>query len=278
MSLYDIIGEISQKQATKTDTGDTRVLGVMVGIVAKNYDKDMPGRVCVTIPTRDDKANELQWARQAQLSSGEKWGHYFLPEVGDQVLLAFEGGHIEKPYIIGCVPKDGNKFLTSAVDADNQFKRIVTKNGSGIFFEDIKVEPAAASKTEPGEKDKIMLVTAGGAHKVSIDNENDTILITDKNKENYVEMKTAEGTMNIKIKNNITIKVGDNITVTLNASSGEVKIKADGVTIDASKNIKLATSGNLSVEGAQIKNKATSSYNVESNGMTTISGSPMKLG
>ena len=33
----------------------------MVGIVAKNYDKDMPGRVCVTIPTRDKDANELQW-------------------------------------------------------------------------------------------------------------------------------------------------------------------------------------------------------------------------
>ena len=104
MSLYDIIGEISEKQVTKTSTGDARISGVMVGIVAKNYDKDMPGRVCVTIPTRDKEANELQWARTAQPSSGTTWGHYFLPEVGDQVLLAFEGGNIEKPYIIGCIP------------------------------------------------------------------------------------------------------------------------------------------------------------------------------
>lgn len=46
MSIYDIIGEISEKQATKTETGDARIYGVVVGIVAKNYDKDMPGRVC----------------------------------------------------------------------------------------------------------------------------------------------------------------------------------------------------------------------------------------
>ena len=62
MSFYDMIGEISDRQATKTETGDTRINGVVVGIVAKNYDKDMPGRVCVTIPTRDNKANELQLA------------------------------------------------------------------------------------------------------------------------------------------------------------------------------------------------------------------------
>ena len=63
MSLYDMMEEISEKQVTKTETGDTRISGVVVGVVAKNYDKDMPGRVCVTIPTRDDRANELQWAR-----------------------------------------------------------------------------------------------------------------------------------------------------------------------------------------------------------------------
>ena len=117
MSIYDIIGEISEKQATKTETGDARIYGVVVGIVAKNYDKDMPGRVCVTIPTRDSSKNELQWARQALPSSGSDWGYYFVPEVGDQVLLAFEGGNIEKPYVIGCLPKENSKLVSKTVDA-----------------------------------------------------------------------------------------------------------------------------------------------------------------
>ena len=98
----------------------------------------MPGRVCVTIPTRDEKANELQWARQVVPGSGKNWGYYFLPEVGDQVLLAFEGGNIEKPYIIGCVPKDDSQLLSKTVDENNQYKRIMTKNGNAVIFEDNK--------------------------------------------------------------------------------------------------------------------------------------------
>ena len=110
MGLFDVIDEITEKQIVKTETGDNRIFGVMTGIVAKNYDKDMPGRICVTIPVRDNDANELKWARMVMPSSGKSWGHYFLPEVGDQVLLVFEQGNIEKPYVIGCIPKDNNKY------------------------------------------------------------------------------------------------------------------------------------------------------------------------
>ena len=59
MGLFDVIDDITEKQVMKTDTGDNRIFGVVVGQVAKNYDKDMPGRVCVTVPTRDKDANEL---------------------------------------------------------------------------------------------------------------------------------------------------------------------------------------------------------------------------
>ena len=102
MGLYDIIDEITERQVMKTETGDNRIWGVMVGIVAKNFDPNssasggtktgadaMDGRVCVTIPTRDKDANELKWARVAMPSGGSKWGHYFLPEVGDQVQLLY---------------------------------------------------------------------------------------------------------------------------------------------------------------------------------------------
>lgn len=65
MGLYDIMDEIAAKQVTKSETGDNRILGVVVGIVAKNYDQKMPGRICVQVPVRDDEANELQWARLA---------------------------------------------------------------------------------------------------------------------------------------------------------------------------------------------------------------------
>ena len=126
MGLYDVLQDISEQQVTKTETGDTRIYGVMIGIVAKNYSEDMKGRLCVTIPTRDKGKgkSELQWARLVMPSGGQKWGTYFMPEIGDQVLLAFEGGNIEKPYVIGCIQRYSDDFLKKAVDKNNTFKKI----------------------------------------------------------------------------------------------------------------------------------------------------------
>ena len=273
MSLYDIIDEITERQVTKTETGDTRVQGVMVGIVAKNYHPDMGGRVCVTIPTRDEGANELQWARLAMPSSGKKWGHYFLPEVGDQVLLAFEEGNIEKPYIIGCVPKDNNNFLTTSVDQNNQYKRIVTKHGSMITFED-------SALAEDGSQDKITIQTAGKAHTVLLDNAANKIRIGDKAGEEYVEMLTqpGAGSITIKAKSKLTIQVGDTITLTLNGESGAVKLTAQQVTVEASNKFGVKTEGMLKLEGAQISEQASAMHKLESSGMVNISGTPIKIG
>lgn len=60
MGWYDIIDDIAQHQFAKTELGDNRLNGVTVGIVAKKYSREMPGRVCVQIPVRDREANVLQ--------------------------------------------------------------------------------------------------------------------------------------------------------------------------------------------------------------------------
>ncbi|MEG1943537.1 MAG: phage baseplate assembly protein V, partial [Angelakisella sp.] len=186
MSMYDILSEITERQITKTEMGDSRIYGVVRGIVAKNYDQEMPGRVCITIPTRDDTANELQWARLAMPSGGPDYGHYFLPEVGDQVLVIFEGGQIEKPYIIGCVSKDNSSFVGKIVDEKNRYKKIATRRGTAITFDD-------SPDSEDGSKDKLTLTTANDMLQVMLDNENQTILLTDKKKANKIELITTEG-------------------------------------------------------------------------------------
>lgn len=273
MSLYDIIDEISERQAVKTETGDTRVSGVMVGLVASNYDDQMKGRLCVTIPTRDEKANQLKWARLAMPSSGSGWGHYFMPEVGDQVLLAFEGGNIERPYVIGCVPKDANGFLTGSVDQHNQKKRIVTKHGSTILFED-------SNQDQNGLKDKITIQTADGRHTVLLDNENSKIKINDKKSKNYIEMSTVEGkgALTVKVESKLTVQVGDSITITLDGEMGTVKIKAQETRTEVSKQHSVKSDGMLKIEGAQVTEKASSMYKVESGGVVNISGNPIKIG
>lgn len=286
MGLYEILDEITERQITKTETGDNRIWGVMVGIVAKNYDPNstaaggansgadaMDGRVCVTIPTRDDKANELKWARVAMPSSGSKWGHYFLPEVGDQVLLAFEGGNIEKPYVIGCIPRTADKFLKGSVDKDNQFKRIVTRHGTTILFED-------NSKDEEGRKDKLTLETAGKTLQILMDNENEKIRIGDKAREDFIEMYTHEGsgTLKVQIKSKIEIKVGDKITMTLNGESGAVSIKADSILLEGGNNVKVQSDSSVKLEAPQVAASASSSLKLNSSGTASVSGSTVSVG
>ncbi len=273
MALYDIIDEISERQVMKTETGDTRVSGVMLGIVSKNYDKDMSGRICVTIPARDKDANELQWARVSMPSSGSSWGHYFLPEVGDQVLLAFEGGNIEKPYVIGCVPKDADKFLTQSTDENNRTKRIVTKHGSMISFDD-------SPDDKDGLKDKICIQTADKAHTILMDNEAKKIRISDKKGEDYIEMKTEEGSgsLTIKIKSKVSIQVGDSVKLVLNGDSGTVKIESGKFAVESGNQIAMKTDGMLKLEGGTISQSATSAFKAESSGAVKIGGAPITIG
>ena len=270
MGFYDIMDEIAAKQVLKTETGDNRMFGVTVGVVAKNYDKDMPGRVCVRVPVRDENANELKWARVAMPSGGKKWGHYFLPEVGDQVLLAFEQGNIEKPYVIGCVQKDSNSFLSRSVHEKNQYKKIVTKNGSTIQFDDVE--------EGNGQKDKISIYTPDEGHKFILDNEKKQILISDKDGKNQIEMKTETGQMTVRAEKKITIQVGDSIEVTLNGSSGTVSIKCSKCNVDASGSMNFSSSGSATLSGGNVSLSASSMLKAESSGVTSISGAPIKIG
>ena len=57
-------------------------------------------RVKVTFPWLSED-EESHWARISCLMAGDKRGALFLPEVGDEVLVAFEQGSFQRPYVLG---------------------------------------------------------------------------------------------------------------------------------------------------------------------------------
>lgn len=274
MGLYDIMDEIAARQVTKSETGDNRMQGVALGIVTANYaDRvpgQMPGRVCVEIPVRDADANELKWARVAMAASGKSWGHFFLPEVGDQVLLAFENGNIERPYVIGCISQDSNKFLTDSVDRDNRYKRIVTKNGNTLQFED--VAPGE------GDRDKISLFTSGEKHRLIMDNEKGNILLEDEKGNNGVEICSNTGNIRIKTEHKLTVTVGDSIELSMNGDTGTVSLKCNKLKAEAARSAGLSANGKVSISGGNVSMDATASFKLTSSGMTSLGGSPVKIG
>lgn len=282
--LYDTITEISNRQVLKTDTGDNRIYGVIVGKVTKNYDESMPGKVCVAIPTRGDggtDADVLKWARVATNYMGTNWGTYFLPEVGDEVLVIFENGDIERPYIIGSIARtqkaEASKLHKASVDKDNQYKTITTKHGSRIRFNDM-----AGDGTENGEKDKILIETPGETgQQILLDNENEELKIFNKKKKTGITMKTkeSEGVMTIQADKKILIEVkGENtVRVELDGTSGKILIKGKAVTIDASDNVNVVSNSNVKVEGSSVKVNGSSSVSLTSDGSTKVSGKMVQL-
>lgn len=274
MGFYDIMDEIAAKQMTKTETGDNRMHGVTLGIVTSNDTGrppgQMPGRVCVEIPVRDADAGELKWARVAMAASGKKWGHYFLPEVGDQVLLAFENGNLERPYVIGCIPKDSNPFLTDSADRDNRYKRIVTKNGNTLQFED--VTPGE------GDADRISLFTSGQKHKLILDNAKGAVLLEDEKGNNGVEIYSGTGNIRIKTEHKLTVAVGDGVELILNGDTGTVSLKCSKLKVETSGSVGLSANGKFHISGGNISVDATAAFKLASSGIASLGGSPVKIG
>jgi len=272
MGLFDVIDDIAEKQVTKTEYGDNRIYGVVVGTVTDNYASEMPGRVCVLLPTRDKEANVLKWARLAMPSSGVGWGHYFLPEIGDQVLVIFEQGNIEKPYIIGCVPKDANKFLKKAIDEKNKYKKITTKHGSSIVFTD-----SAEEGGEAGEKDVIDIFTPDSAHRFEMNNEKKLIILSDKEGNNKIEMNTEKGVISIRAEKKLVINVGEEIELVMNGSNGTTELKTKKFKVSDADSVEISANKQFRVEAATVKLDGNSSVKI-AGGPVSIEGSPIKIG
>ncbi len=297
MGLFDVLDDIAERNIQKTETGDNRIFGVVVGEVVDNYDSERAGRVCVSIHTRDSEANVLKWARVALPYMGKEWGMYFFPEVGDQVLIAFDGGNIERPYIIGSIPKDNDKFLKKSKHEKNKKKRIVTKNGNAIEItdgtsQDDMAEDAAAvpSPTDVAggglsggaaggmEGDKIVIMTADEKHSITMDDGKNLIEIKDKEGNCDIKMKTMDGTMNITAARKLIIKVGETINITMNGDSGKVLIEAKDVVVDSTGKVSVSATGRNEISAANINIDSNSTIKLKASTMVTVEGKPIRLG
>jgi uncharacterized protein involved in type VI secretion and phage assembly len=105
--------------------------GVAVAIVTNVDDPLKQGRIKVTFPWLDDK-KESDWLRIATAMAGNNRGSFLMPEVNDEVLVAYDHGDSRFPIVIG--------FLWNGQDKppsdDVRDRRIMSKNGHNIRFLD----------------------------------------------------------------------------------------------------------------------------------------------
>ena len=135
--------------------GEPTINGVQVGRVIDLADPLLLGRVKVQLPFID--ALDLSpWARVAMPAAGLASGFYWIPNVGDEVLVAFEHGDVNAPYIIGC--------LWSAVTVPPlpsplpQARMIRTPAGNQIVFTEV---PPTITITTASMSQSVVMTPAG---------------------------------------------------------------------------------------------------------------------
>jgi uncharacterized protein involved in type VI secretion and phage assembly len=184
--------------------------GIVIGIVDDLNDPDRLGRVRVKFPNLGNEKSD--WGRLVSLMAGKGRGAFFRPEVGDEVLVAFEHGEARRPYILGALwssadtppPDDGKP-------ADNNWRQIKSRSGHVIKLDDTK----GAEVIEIIDKD--------GQRKVVIDSAAQKI--------------------------QVVCQSGD---VEVTAPSGNVKVNAQTIELKATGNVNLEAGGTCTIKGATV--------------------------
>jgi uncharacterized protein involved in type VI secretion and phage assembly len=216
MSLYDLL----QTEATQVGA---KMEGLFVGIVTNNKDPDGLGRVKIKFPTREGEG-ESYWARIATLMAGKERGSFFLPEVNDEVLVAFEQNNINHPYVLGCLWNGKEKPPEKNDDGKNNIRMVQSRSGHKIVFNDDHEQKKEKLEIQTKAGHRITLDDAAGAEKIEI---------KDKTGSNSIVIDS--------VKNSITIECG----MTL-------KIKAQAIEIEAGATMKLKAGATLTIEGAMV--------------------------
>lgn len=203
------------------DTGGVRepglIRGVSVGVVSQNQDPEGLGRVKVRFPWRENP-DESQWARIAVPMAGKDRGLWFLPEVGDEVLVACDAERIEHPYVLGALWNGKEPPPETNSDGRNDIRKIRSRSGHEIIFDD-------------GAQGRIDIHLSDKKRQILLDL--DGIVIKDDSG-NEIEIKSLPGTITIKSNTKLSIQ------------SKVIDIKADA-------SLTLQASGTLTIQGALVK-------------------------
>lgn len=111
--------------------------GVYPALVIDNQDPDNQGRVQIRLPWSPDHGDAAYeaWARLATLMAGKNRGSWFVPDVDDEVLVAFEGGDTRRPYVVGML-WNGVDTPPERMDSNNNLKSILSRAGIRISMDD----------------------------------------------------------------------------------------------------------------------------------------------
>lgn len=197
-----------------------RVYGVSIGVVTNNQDPNGLGRVKVKLPWLSD-TDESNWARVMTPMAGKDRGLYLLPEPGDEVLVMFDQGRVDHPFVIGALWNGEDTPPASNADGENNLRVLKSRSGHTITLDD----------------------TAG----------KEKITIADKTGNSTIVLDAAAGTVSITSQNDLTLSARGDIT--LRSSEGDVAVTCKSFKVNAETGYdleggkgKIAAEGGISID------------------------------
>jgi uncharacterized protein involved in type VI secretion and phage assembly len=134
--------------------------GVYPAIVTKIVDDQSLGRIEVRFPWlgNDGDKDVRAWATLCSPYADDNQGLEILPEVGSQVVVAFEAGNLRRPYILGAA-WNGKASLPQTPEEANNIRLLRTRSGSRLEFDDTSGAEKMTLSTKAGHK--VVLDTGG---------------------------------------------------------------------------------------------------------------------
>lgn len=230
-------------------SGAPAVHGVVTAVVTNNKDPDDLARVKVTYPWLSDDC-ESDWVRMALATAGQGYGAAFLPEVNDEVLVAFDHGDIDRPYIVGALynGKDRPKYPS--------YEMVGSSGKVLIRGLDTPTHHRLEFFEQGGSKDAVLLSTGDDKHALTLDQEGMKIVVHSDGK--------------------IEIDAGQDITVTTNAN---MKLDVTGAFEVKARQIKMQAQSGVSIDAGLgvAEMKSSSKASVSGGAMTTVEGAVVRI-
>lgn len=191
------------------------VKGVVVCLVTKNDDPEKLCRVKVRFPWHN-KDSESYWARLAMPMAGKDRGLVLIPEVGDEVLVAFDREDVRFPCVLGALWNGQDPPPVANDDGKNDKRLFKSRKGHTLLFDD-------------GASGVVEIAHEKG-RKIILD---DNGFVVQDEKGNMVKVDSNSGAMTIEAK-------------------GQLNIKAATITIEATGTLELKASATLTVRGSLV--------------------------
>lgn len=234
--------------------------------VKENNDDKGQGRVKVAFDWQKN-GKTTNWIRVQTPNAGvsgavsKNRGWVFVPEVGDQVMVSYEHGNPDRPYVTGSVFHSGSG---KGGDKDNKVKSIITRSGNAIVFDD---ETGSIVITDQTEKQLIILdgtdaITVMAKRSITLTNEAESVIVMDDK-----SIGLQADTIALEGRKSVTLLSGNECMV---LSSEKSIISSSGTNIkqEAAKDYDVAAK-NGTVNGVNLM--------IEGKGNVTVSGGIVKF-